>query len=438
MNQQEHHLQPEPAVAQLPALDYLRVVVRHWKLVAGLFVLGCLITGTYSLLSPKVFEATASVLPPQESGGGRGLLSSLAGQSGAGPGVAALLPGVATSKDVFLGILKSRTMQDDIIRKFELVKRFKLEASKTPMQSSRGRVAGMTTVKVGKEGVISVTVRAGDPGLAADIANFYVENLDRLNTSINTTDAGRSRLFLHGQVAEARKALQGAEERLKDYQSRSKAVVLEGQTKAAIEGAAMLEGQILAAEVQLKTLETYATSRNPDVIRLQESIGEMRNQLRRMEYGKGAAGRRTAAGERERGASGVLADGHEASLHGGAAGDFSVALGSIPSTGLELVRLMRDAKIQETIFSLLTEQLEQAKIAEARDTPMVKLLDRALPPEWKSYPKVLQNTVIGGLLSIFVGLMLAFLLEDMERRGVTMRTVQAALRSGREQDRQRA
>jgi tyrosine-protein kinase Etk/Wzc len=100
-------------------------------------------------------------------------------------------------------------VRDDIIRKFDLIKRFDLEGSKTPMQSSRGRVAGMTTVKVAKEGVISVTVRAGDPKLAAGIANFYVENLDRLNTSINTTDAGRSRLFL------------------------------EGQTKAAIEGAAM-------------------------------------------------------------------------------------------------------------------------------------------------------------------------------------------------------
>jgi tyrosine-protein kinase Etk/Wzc len=430
MNKQEHPSESELAMAQLPALDYLRVVVRHWKPVAGLFVLGCLIAGTYSLLSPKVFEATASVLPPQESGGGKVLLSSPVGRSQAGPAVAGLLPGVATSKDIFLGILKSRTMQDDIIRKFELVKRFDLEGSKTPMQSSRRKVARMTTVKVGKEGVISVTVRAGDPRLAADIANFYVENLDRLNTAINTTDAGRSRLFLEGQVAEARKALQGAEERLKDYQSRSKAVVLEGQTKAAIEGAATLEGQILAAEVQLKTLETYATFRNPDVIRLKESIGEMRNQLRRMEYGKGAAVTRRPAGERERGANRVLVDGREVPIQDGATGDFSVALGSLPSTGLELVRLTRDAKIQETIFSLLTEQLEQAKIAEARDTPMVKLLDRALPPEWKSYPKVLQNTVIGGLLAIFVGLMLAFLLEDMERRGVTMQTVRAALRGG--------
>jgi uncharacterized protein involved in exopolysaccharide biosynthesis len=266
--------------------------------------------------------------------------------------------------------------------------------------------------------------------MAADIANFYVENLDRLNTTINTTDAGRSRLFLEGQVAEARKALQGAEERLKDYQSRSKAVVLEGQTKAAIEGAAMLEGQILAAEVQLKTLETYATSRNPDVIRLKESIGEMRNQLRRMEYGKGAAGRQRPAGEKEGGATRMLVDAHEVPMQGGATGDFSVALGSLPSTGLELVRLTRDAKIQETIFSLLTEQLEQAKIAEAKDTPVVKILDRAVPPEWKSYPKVLRNTVISGFLAILVGLGLAFLLEEMGRRGVTMQTVRAGLRGG--------
>lgn len=373
-------------------LDYVRVVRKHWRLEICLFLIACIVTGLVSLLLPKEYEATASILPPPDDSGSS--LQALLGQTGAGSLLGGLIPG-GSNKDLFVGILKSRTMQDDIIKKFDLVKIYGFEDSKTPLLKARKKLEGMSDIRVLKEGVISVSASAYDPRMAADMANFYVANLDRLNTSINITDAGRSRLFLEGRVAEAQKALKVAEERLKEYQSRSKAVVLEGQAKAAIEGAAILEGQILASEVQLKTLETFATQRNPDVIRLRESIEEMRRQLRRMGYGKETTG----AGK-------VSSGGRES--------DFSVLLGSIPSTGLDLVRLIRDAKIQETIFTLLTQQLEQTKIAEAKDTPTVKILDRAVVPEWKTRPKVLINVAIAGTASIFVAIFLAFFLEYLE------------------------
>ncbi len=314
-------------------------------------------------------------------------------QTGAGSFLGGMLSGTDT-KDVFVGILKSRTMQDDIIKKFDLIEAYKLTDSKTPMQSSRAKLAGMTNVKVSREGVISVTAGAYEPKLAADIVNFYVENLDRLNTTLNITDAGRTRLFLEERAAQAQKALRDTENRLKEFQSRSKVVVMEGQAKAAIESAAKLEGEIIAAEVQLKTLETFATQRNPDVIRLKEGIDEMRRQLKRMEYGRTTGNPRPEPG--------------------GAVADYSVPLGSIPATGVELVRLIREAKIQETIFTLLTQQLEQAKIAEAKDMPTVRILDRAVVPEWKSRPKVLQNVILAGVSSLFIAVFLAFFLEYLE------------------------
>ena len=382
-------VQPEVPGGEASLLDYFRVIRKYWKMEVVLFLAGCLIAGVVSLRMPKEYEATASVLPPVEP------VSALGVRPEAIPQFSGLFQGTST-KDIFIGILKSRTMQDDIIKKFDLVKVYGLEGSKTAMRLSRATLAAMTDVKVSREGIISVTAWAYDSKMAADMANFYVENLDRLNTSINITDAGRSRLFLEGRVAEAQKALRESEVRLREYQSQSKAVVMQEQTKAAVESAARLEGQILASEVQLKTLQTYATQRHPDIIKLQESIGEMRSQLKRMEYGRYAGNPKAAPG--------------------GAAGDFSVALGSVPTTGLDLARLIRETKIQETIYTLLTEQLEQTKIAEAKDTPTVKILDRAVAPEWKSRPSVLRNTVSGGLFSIFVGIFLAFLLDSMERR----------------------
>ncbi len=373
-------------------LDYVRVIRKHWRTEVGLVLAACLVAGIVSLVLPKEYEATASVLPPPEPKGGRAL-EALIGQTGAGSFLGGLVSGSDT-KDIFVGILKSRTMQDDIIKKFDLVRVYALENSKAPLQDARRKLGNMTNIKVSREGVISVTASAYGPKLAADIANFYVENLDRLNTTINITDAGRTRLFLEGRAADAQNALRDAENRLKEYQSRSKAVVMEGQAKAAIESAAKLEGEILAAEVQLKTLETFATQRNPDVIRLKEGIEEMRRQLKRMEYGRTTGNPRPEPG--------------------GAAGDFSVALGSIPTTGVELARLIREAKIQETIFTLLTQQLEQAKIGEAKDMPTVRILDRAVVPEWKSRPKVLQNVILAGVSSLFLAIFLAFFLEYVE------------------------
>ncbi len=377
---------------EVSLLDYVRVIRKHWRMEVGLFLMACLVAGVVSLLLPKEYEATASVLPPPEPKGGRAL-ESLMAQTGAGSFLGGMLSGTDT-KDVFVGILKSRTMQDDIIKKFDLIEAYKLTDSKTPMQSSRAKLAGMTNVKVSREGVISVTAGAFEPKMAADIANFYVENLDRLNTTINITDAGRTRLFLEERAAQAQKALRDTENRLKEFQSRSKVVVMEGQAKAAIESAARLEGEIIAAEVQLKTLETFATQRNPDVIRSREGIDEMRRQLKRMEYGRTTGNPRPEPG--------------------GAVADYSVPLGSIPATGVELVRLIREAKIQETIFTLLTQQLEQAKISEAKDMPTVRILDRAVVPEWKSRPKILLNVLLAGVSSLFVAIFLAFFLEYLE------------------------
>jgi uncharacterized protein involved in exopolysaccharide biosynthesis len=91
--------------------------------------------------------------------------------------------------------------------------------------------------------------------------------------------------------------------------------------------------------------------------------------------------------------------------------DFGMPLGAIPEAGVSLARLMREAKIQETLYTLLTQQLEQAKIAEAKDTPTVRILDRAVLPEWKSRPSIRNNTIMGGGLALLLGMLLALGLE---------------------------
>jgi uncharacterized protein involved in exopolysaccharide biosynthesis len=88
---------------------------------------------------------------------------------------------------------------------------------------------------------------------------------------------------------------------------------------------------------------------------------------------------------------------------------------TVPSLVLEYARLLRDVKVQEALYSMLTSQYEQAKIAEARDTPSVQVLDPGVPAEKKSKPIIWLNMLIAGVLALFLGIFLAFFLEYLER-----------------------
>ena len=224
--------------------------------------------------------------------------------------------------------------------------------------------------------------------MAADIANYFVEQLDRLVAKYNVSEAGRHRIFLTEQVARAKAELELSEAALRRFQERNRAIVLQEQTRGAIEAAARLKGEIIAAQVQLEVLKSFATEANPEVVALRRRIDEMNRQLGQMQYGDGA----TRVG-------------------GQSSGDFSVPFAKVPEVGLELARLTRDTKVQETLVTLLTQQLEQARIGEAKDLPSVQVLDYATPAERASKPRLLQSVMIAAVVSLLVGVFLALLVE---------------------------
>jgi tyrosine-protein kinase Etk/Wzc len=163
-----------------------------------------------------------------------------------------------------------------------------------------------------------------------------------------------------------------------------KAISLSDQTKAAIEKAADLRAEKALLEINLGVLHQSMGGNHPQVQRLRTQIGEYTRQLRRMEFG-------------------------------GKGEDFLPPFSRVPSLALELARLTRNLKVEEEIFELLTQQYEQVKIQEKRDTPTVQVLDEAIPPTQKSKPKRTVLVGLAGLLSLFVGVFLAFGLEYMER-----------------------
>jgi uncharacterized protein involved in exopolysaccharide biosynthesis len=392
---------PESNDTALSLLDFARVIWRHRRWTAGLCGGFAALALIVALVLPRIYTATATILTPQE-GGKKSLLSALADTGMAQSFTDLSVPSLAPHRDLFVSILKSRSMAEDVVAKFGLVERYGADYAGDAVE----RLRRSTDISLSKEGVISVEVDDTDPRVAADIANFFVSNLNVLLSRFSTTEAGRQKAFLLGRVAETEKALLAAEADLVRYQERHQAVSLPDQTKEAVEAFAQLRGEILAAEVQLEVLRSGATDANPEVVRLRRGIDEMRRQLAEMQFGNQPQGPEPAPG-----------GGPDFEGAGVRAKEVLVPFAEVPELALELVRLTRNLKIQETVYALLTRQLEEAKIAEARDTPVVQVLDTAAPPDRPSKPKVPLFVTVAGVLGFFIGVLVAFIRESRTLHG---------------------
>lgn len=307
---------------EINLLDYWWVIWRYKWFIGGLCSVSVIAALIFSLLSPKIYESTATILTPKEGGGG-GLLSAL-GAAGLGQQIGGMsIPSLTPNRDLFISILKSRLMAKHVVERFNLKERYQARTLDEAIELAKI----IPKVSQTKEGVIEIKVGGTDPKMAADIANFYLEALDRLVSSLGTNAAGRHARFIAEQLARTDKDLKTAEETLRHFQEKNRAVLL----------------------------------------------GDMANSMR-------------LPGAR------------------------------VPQVGLELARLTRDLKLQEAVYTLLTQQLEQAKIAQAQDIPVVQVLDMAVPAIRKSKPNIRSNMAFAGAVSLLLGVFLAFLLEYIQRQ----------------------
>ena len=341
---------------EINLLDYWRVLWKNRLLIIGLCFVISVVTLIVSLRLPKIYKTTASILSPTDSSKGAGL-SSLLGALGTQMQIS--LTAQPSSSDIFVAILKSRSVADKVIDRFDLQKVYSCRTK----ENARGSLAGNTTIKLSKEKTINVSVLDKDPKRAAEIANYYVETLDELNQTLNITTAGEKRRFIEKRLEETKEDFKKAEERLKNYQVSHK-ILAQNEAEGGAKTAGELQGNLLAARVELEAKKKYATSQNPEIINLQNQVTEMER-----------------------------------------------VITGLPPLATELARLIRDLKVQETVYSLLISQYEQAKIEEARDTPTVQVLDWAVVPEKKFKPKIRQNVALSGIIALFLGMLLAFSLE---------------------------
>lgn len=348
--------------------DILIPLARQKRIIFGApLVMAVLALGIGLLIKPT-FQSSAALLPPQQqSSSVSSMLGQLGGLASAAGGISGALK---NPNDLYVGMLQSRTIADNLITRFKLKERYETKT----MDETRIKLEKQREFTNGKDGLIVITVNDYEPKFAADLANAYVVELTQLTKGLAITEASRRRLFFEKQLVTAKDDLANAEVAMKKMQETTGMIQLEGQVKGIIANEAQLQGLIAAKEVQLQSMRSFSTPNNPDYIRVQDEVRALNAQLGKLQKGKSKDG------------------------------DLLVPTGKIPEVGLEYIRSMRDVKYYETIFELLSKQFELAKIDEARDSSTIQQLDMAVPAEKKAKPKlsifVLIGFLGGGLLGI--------------------------------------
>jgi tyrosine-protein kinase Etk/Wzc len=363
-------------------LDYLLVLKKHRKIMARVIFLTTLAALIYSLVTPKIYQATATLLPPMDRKDSMALaldvskLSQFAGISSP-----------TSTTDIFMSMLKSRTMADSIIDKFDLLTLYKAKTR----ESARKRLKSDTKITLSKEKMITVSVEAPFPQLAADMANYYLNYLDLLNQTVNVTSAHKNKLFIEQRLTETKTNLVKLEDLMQNFQTKHKTISIEAQARTAIEAAGQLQARLTATEIQLQVMQSYLSPDNPDVIKMGLEIKEMERQLKKMTYGTKSVANEPPPFD-----------------------PLNPAFVKMPGLGLDLARLTREVKTQEVLYTLLISQYEQAKIQETRDTPTVIVLDKAVAPERKIKPSIIMNIMLAFLASFLFSIFLAFFLEYLQ------------------------
>lgn len=364
---------------EIHLLDLLIVLARHKRLVFGMPILFGVLALSVSLLITPKFTSTATIMPPQQQSSG---MSAVLGQLGGLTGVAGI-GGIKNPNDLYVGILGSRTIADNLIRQFKLQERYESKV----IDDARKALANVSQIGAGKkDGLISISVEDKDPKFAADLANAYVDELVKLTQTMALSEASQRRLFFERQLKETKDQLANAEVVLRTTQEKTGMIQPEGQVQAIISSIAQIKGMIAAKEVQLNAMRTFAAGQNPELLRTQEELRGLKAQLLKLEKNRPTND-----------------------------GDFMVPIGKIPAVGVEYVRSLREVKYYETMFELLAKQYELAKIDEAKDSSMIQLLDKAVPAERKSKPKRATITLVGLIGGGILGTLLAFVVEVYRR-----------------------
>lgn len=376
------HIATREAVSQKrrTAIDRLRLLWESRRFLKRTVSAGLLASAGLAFLLPTRYQSVTRLMPPDAQSSSALTMAALASRTGnAGLGdVAGDLLGLKSSGALFVGVLRSQTVEDRLVEHFHLQKVYGVPLA----EDARHKLEENTSIAEDRlSGIISIAVTDRDSKRAASMAQAYAEELDRLVAQLSTSAAHRERVFLEERLQTVKQELDQAAQELSDFESRNAAIDIKEQGKAMVDAAATLMGQLIAAKAELKGLEPIYASNSVKVQSVQARISELNWELAKM--------------------------GQKSEVGSDGAGDaFYPSIRKLPLLGETYADLYRRTKIKEVVYETLTQQYELAKVQEAKETPRVKVLDVATPPQRKSFPPRTLIIAMGCLVSLLGGSLL--------------------------------
>jgi capsule polysaccharide export protein KpsE/RkpR len=364
---------PRSAAAALKAIDLL---ASHHRRLVQLAVVALVIFTAVAFLIPKRYEAVARLMPPDQSNSASAMLGALTAKGGDVLGAAAGdVLGLRTSGATVVGVLNSRTLQDDLIKQFDLRKVYSTKS----YDDARKILLQRTDVAEDKKsGIIMISVQDRDAQRAALLAKAYIDDLNVRIAQLSTSAARREREFLEARLTSVKQQLDESTLQLSKFSSRNMTFDPQIQGKAMIEAASTLQGQLIAAETELTGLEQVYGPENSRVRAASARVGELRSKLRGM----------SGAGDNKAGT-----------------GQLGPSLEQLPLLGNTYYDLARQAKINETVYEVLTRQYELAKVQEAKEVPSIRVLDEPVVPEHKIWPPRLIIILLGTMMTLIIAIL---------------------------------
>jgi uncharacterized protein involved in exopolysaccharide biosynthesis len=357
---------------ELGVLDILITVAKYKKRILGLPLALAFAAGAVSFAMPNIYRASTKVLPPQQNqSSATALLSQLGGVAGA---IGAGANGLKNPNDLYVGMLKSRTIADALIAKYDLKKLYGLPSQ----EKARAQLEESTVVASGKDGLITIEVMDKNQKLVAQLANSYVDELVRLTKVLAVTEASQRRAFYERQLELAKNNLGNAEVNLKGALDTRGVISVDNESRVIVETVGRLRAQISAKQIQLSSMSAFVTETNPEYRHAQEELGSLRAELAKLENGRPEA--RKLGGDEK-------------------------------SAGLENIKILRDVKYYQMLYELLAKQYEAARLDEAKDSAFIQVLDPAVEPERKYKPRRAIIVMIGAALGFILAIISAFVSE---------------------------
>jgi capsule polysaccharide export protein KpsE/RkpR len=369
---------------------------QHRRVLARVGAISMVVSLGIAFLIPKQYKSTASIMPPDQQGSGAMMLAALLGHGGLGSlgGLATGLLGGHSTTALYISLLESGTVRGHLIDRFDLQHvyhaRYRITAAK--------RLAHHTKVTDDKKsGVITIEVEDTDPVRARDMAQAYLDELNKLLNLTSTSTARQERIFIEQRLQAVQNDLERAQLELSEFSSKNSTVDIKEQTRAMVDAGARVQGELLIEQSGLQSLRQIYGDGNVRVRQTEARIDALHRELTQM-TGSSAPLQPPSSG------SITSSDAEDK-------GELYPPLRQLPRLAVPYADLYRRVKVQETVYELLTQQYEMARIEEAKDTPVVSVIDTPGIPEKKSFPPRILFTLLLTFVSVLAAATLLLLRE---------------------------